>query len=82
MKNIEIQLVNQFGEIYKEKFNCRRFSRLLKKECSERNITEYQAIIEFIEYYVESYYSNENIISAEFSFLDSSNYRCTISKNF
>lgn len=81
MKNIEFRATNKFGSTYREKFNGRKFTRLVAKEVAERNICEYQVLIEFVKYHIDKYYSNEEITNFEFTWLDRWNYRHTISKS-
>ena len=81
MKNIEFRVTDKYGSTYREKFNGRKFSRLVSKEAAERKISEYQVIIEFVKNYYDKYYSNEEVTNYEFTWRDEFNYKHTISKS-
>ena len=75
MRNIEFRATNEFGEIYSEKLNGRKFTRFVKKESAERNVSESQVIRDFVENHFVKYYSDKEITSFEFTWLDEFN-RC------
>ncbi len=80
MKNIEFRATNKFGSTFREKFNGIRFTRLVKKESAERNVSTYQVIVDFVKQHYLDFYSHEPITYYEFSWRDEFNYKHTISQ--
>ena len=78
MRNIEFRVTNEFGENFSEKLDGRSFTRFVKKEAKERNVSESQVIRDFVENHFIEYYSDKEITSFEFTWLDEFNRRCKI----
>ena len=82
MKNIEFRVSNKFGSTYLEQFNGRKFTRFVRNEAAERDISTYQVIVEFVKQHYLEFYSHEPITYYEFSWRDEFNYKHTISQHF
>ena len=78
MKNIEFKATDKFGKTYSEKLNGRKLTRFVAKEAAKRNINEHQVIRDFVDYHFDKYYSDKEITSFEFTWLDQFNSRCKI----
>ena len=78
MKNIEFRATNEFGEIFSEKLDGRKFTRFVAKEAKERNVRENKVICDWIENHLDKYLSKGEITSYEFTWLDEFNRRCKI----
>ena len=78
MKNIEFRAINEFGEIFSEKLDGRKLTHFVAKEAKERNVRESQVIRDFVENHFIEYYSDKEITSFEFTWLDEFNRRCKI----
>ena len=75
MKNIEFRTTDKFGLTCIEKLNGRKFTSFVKKEAKERNVSESQVIRDFVENHFLEHYSDKEITSFEFTWLDEFN-RC------
>ena len=75
MRNIEFRATNEFGEIFSEKLDGRKFTRFVEKESAERNVRENQVINDFIKNLLDKYLSKGEITSYEFTWRDEFN-RC------
>ncbi len=75
MRNIEFRATNEFGEIFSEKLDGRKFTRFVAKEAKERNVRENHVINDWIKSHLDKYLSKEEITSYEFTWLDEFNHR-------
>ena len=80
MKNIEFRATDKFGKTYSEKLNGRKLTRFVAKEAAKRNINEHKVIRDFVDYHFDTYYSDKEITSYEFTWLDQFNSRCKIAQ--
>ena len=78
MKNIEFRATNEFGEIIREKLDGRKFTRFVKKESKERNVSENQVINDFIKNLLDKYLSKGEITSYELTWRNEFNHYCKI----
>ena len=74
MRNIEFRTTDKFGLTCIEKLNGRKLTRFVKKEAVERNVSESQVIRDFVENHFVKYYSDKEITSFEFTWLDEFNH--------
>ena len=81
MKNIEFRATDKFGKTYSEKLNGRKLTRFIAKEAAKRNINEHQVIRDFVDYYFDKYYSDKEITSYEFTWLDQFNSKGIIERS-
>ena len=77
MKNIKLKATNEFGEIYSEKVDGRKFTRFVAKEAKERNVRKNQIINDWIICHLDNLSKGE-ITSYELTWLDEFNRRCKI----
>ena len=80
MKNIEFRATDKFGKTYSEKLNGRKLTHFVAKEAAKRNINEHKVIREFVETIFDKYYSDKEITSYEFTWLDKFNSKCKIAQ--
>ena len=80
MKNIELRTTNKFGVTNTEKFDGRKLTRFVAKEAAKRNVNEHKVIRDFVDYYFDKYYSDKEITSYEFTWLNKFNSRCKIAQ--
>lgn len=79
MRNIEFRVTNEFGEIYSEKLDGRKFTRFVEKEAKERNIRKNHVINDWIKSHLDKYLSEEEeITSYELTWRDEFNRPCKI----
>ena len=81
MKNIEFKAIDKFGKTYSEKLNGRKLTRFVAKEAAKRNINEHKVIRDFVDYHFDEYYSDKEITSYEFTWLNQFNSRCKIAQS-
>ena len=75
MRNIEFRATNEFGKTISEKLDGRKLTRFVAKEAAKRNVRENQVIRDFVESHFVKYYSDKEITSYEFTWLDEFNRR-------
>ena len=80
MKNIEFRAVSKFGLTFIEKIDGRKLTRFVAKEAAKRNVSEHKVIRDFVDYHFDKYYSDKEITSYEFTWLDQFNSRCKIAQ--
>ena len=78
MKNIEFKATDKYGKTYSEKLNGRKLTRFVAKEAAKRNINEHKVIRDFVDYHFDKYYSDKEITSFEFTWLNQFNSSCKI----